>query len=100
MPFRTPASDPDRKLAEDFKRYLTFRPGAHLIHSGHADPRGSVAYNKGLTDRRVDVTLSTTGQKSTRRYPFNAKDFLALNNTKGGETDRQPTPAHRKKANP
>jgi hypothetical protein len=100
MPFRTPASDPDRKLAEDFKRYLTFRPGAHLILSGHADPRGSVAYNKGLTDRRVDVTLSTTGQKSTRRYPFNAKDFLALINTKGGETDRQPTPVHRKKANP
>jgi outer membrane protein OmpA-like peptidoglycan-associated protein len=154
------------KLAEDFKRYLTFRPDAHLILSGHADPRGSVEYNKGLTDRRVertksylvahgvpadhievrsfgeeqqlsaeqvkeqmaenpdltpedrqqmmnnlqvmvlannrrvDVTLSTTGQKSTRRYPFNAKDFLALINTKGGETDRPARPVHRKKANP
>lgn len=36
-------------------------------------------------NRRVDVTLSTTGQKSIRRYPFNAKDFLALISTKGGE---------------
>ena len=40
-------------------------------------------------NRRVDVTLSTTGQQSVRRYPFNAKDFLALISTKGGET-RQP----------
>jgi hypothetical protein len=34
-------------------------------------------------NRRVDVTLSTTGQQSTRRYPFNARDFLALINTSG-----------------
>jgi len=34
-------------------------------------------------NRRIDVTLSTTGQQSTRRYPFNARDFLALINTKG-----------------
>jgi len=39
-------------------------------------------------NRRVDVTLSTTGQQSIRRYPFNAKDFLALVSTKGGETKR------------
>jgi hypothetical protein len=36
-------------------------------------------------NRRVDVTLSTTGQESTRRYPFNAKDYLALISTKGVE---------------
>jgi hypothetical protein len=36
-------------------------------------------------NRRVDVTLSTTGQQSVRRYPFNAKDYLALVNTKDGE---------------
>jgi outer membrane protein OmpA-like peptidoglycan-associated protein len=35
-------------------------------------------------NRRVDVTLSGTGQQSIRRYPFNARDFLALINTKGG----------------
>jgi outer membrane protein OmpA-like peptidoglycan-associated protein len=44
-------------------------------------------------NRRVDVTLSTTGQQSTRRYPFNARDFLALINTKGVETHRPSRPA-------
>ena len=36
-------------------------------------------------NRRVDVTLSTTGEQSIRRYPFNAKDYLALISTAGGE---------------
>lgn len=138
-------------LAEDFKNYLKYRPDAHLILGGHADPRGSEEYNKSLTqrrvertenilvehgvpadhletqsfgkedqltadqikeqiaqnpdlspndrkqmldnlqvmvlanNRRVDVTLSTTGEQSVRRYPFNAKDYLALINPKGGE---------------
>ena len=140
-----------KALAGDFLNYLKYMPDAHLILSGHADPRGSVEYNKLLTERRVartksylvehgvpadhfelksfgkedqltaeqirqqmadnpdlsaderqrmmrnlqvlvlannrrvDVTLSTTGQQSVRRYPFNAKDFLALISTKGGE---------------
>jgi outer membrane protein OmpA-like peptidoglycan-associated protein len=139
-------------LAGDFKRYLTFRPEAHLILGGHADPRGSIAYNKTLTvrrvertkrflieqgvpassietrtfgkqenlssnqvrqlieenpdlsaqdrrkilsnlqvivlanNRRVDVSLSTTGQQSVRQYPFNAKDALTLISTKGEGT--------------
>jgi outer membrane protein OmpA-like peptidoglycan-associated protein len=143
-------------LAADFGSYLKYKPDAHLILSGHADPRGGPVYNKGLTDRRVgrtkdflvghgvpadhidtksfgeeeqltpdqikqqmadnpeltpeerqqlmknfsvlvlannrrvDVTLSTTGEQSVRRYPFNAKDFLALSSTKGGETKQPP----------
>jgi outer membrane protein OmpA-like peptidoglycan-associated protein len=36
-------------------------------------------------NRRVDVTLNTTGEQSTRLYPFNAKDFLSLISTKSGE---------------
>jgi len=138
-------------LAEDYKHYLKYKPDAHLILSGHADPRGSEEYNKRLTERRVertknflvehgvpadhfelksfgkeneltadqireqmadnpdlsheerqkmlrnlpvlvlannrrvDVSLSTTGQKSVRRYPFNAKDYLALISPKGVE---------------
>jgi outer membrane protein OmpA-like peptidoglycan-associated protein len=138
-------------LAQDFTKYVTYKPDAHLILGGHADERGSEEYNKGLTERRVertksflvehgvlataietrsfgkddnlsaeqvkelmaqdpdlspedrkqmmsnlkvmvlannrrvDVSLSTTGQQSTRRYPFNANDYLALINTKGGE---------------
>jgi outer membrane protein OmpA-like peptidoglycan-associated protein len=140
-----------KTLAADFKSYLKYKPDAHLILGGHADPRGSDEYNKALTqrrvdraknflvehgvpadhfetrsfgkddnltteqvkeqiaqnpeltpgdrqqmlnnlrvlvlanNRRVDVTLSTTGQQSVRGYPFNAKDYLALINTKGGE---------------
>jgi len=140
-----------KALAADFTNYLRYKPEAHLILGGHADPRGSEEYNKALTERRVgrtknflvehgvpadhidtrsfgkdanltteqvkeqiaenpdltpedrrqmlsnlqvlvlannrrvDVTLSTTGEQSTRRYPFNAKDYLALINTKGGE---------------
>ena len=138
-------------LAQDFTKYLTYKPDAHLILGGHADHRGSEEYNKGLTERRVDrtksfliehgvpadhidtrsfgkdenlteeqvkqlmdqdpdlspdernqmvshlsvlvmannrrvdVTLSTTGEQSVRRYPFNAKDYLALISTEGGE---------------
>jgi len=140
-----------KTLADDFTAYLKYSPDAHLILAGHADPRGSVEYNQGLTqrrvdraknflvdhgvpadhidtqslgkhdqltadqikalmaqdpnltpadrqqmlnnlpvmvlanNRRVDVTLSTTGQESTRLYPFNAKDFLALISTKAGK---------------
>jgi outer membrane protein OmpA-like peptidoglycan-associated protein len=138
-------------LSQDFTKYLTYKPDAHLILGGHADHRGSEEYNKGLTERRVDrtksfliehgvpadhietrsfgkdenlteeqvkqlmdqdpdlspdernqmlshlavlvmannrrvdVTLSTTGEQSVRRYPFNAKDYLALISTSGGE---------------
>jgi outer membrane protein OmpA-like peptidoglycan-associated protein len=31
-------------------------------------------------NRRVDITLSTTGQESARQYPFKAEDFPALVN--------------------
>jgi outer membrane protein OmpA-like peptidoglycan-associated protein/opacity protein-like surface antigen len=150
-------------LAADFKNYLKYKPDAHLILGGHADPRGSEEYNKGLTERRVgrtksflvehgvpedhietrsfgkddnlteeqvkeqiaqnpeltpddrqqmlnnlrvlvlannrrvDVTLSTTGQQSVRGYPFNAKDYLALISTKGGEKTRPAKPPAKKK---
>jgi outer membrane protein OmpA-like peptidoglycan-associated protein len=131
-------------LASDFKKYLGSKPDAHLLLSGHADHRGSAAYNQALSERRVartksflveqgvpeasietkafgkdqnlsdddvkgelstnseltseekarvlknivtirmasnrrvDVTLSTTGQTSTRQFPFNAEDALTL----------------------
>ena len=56
-------------------------------------------------NRRVDVTLSTTGQTSTRQYPFNAEDALNLINPKGTGTAKAKTgakkpgaPATKKKA--
>ena len=36
-------------------------------------------------NRRVDISLSTTGQQSVHRYPFNAKDAMALISEKGVE---------------
>lgn len=48
------------------------------------------------SNRRVDVTLSTTGQSSVRQFPFNAADSLTLI---GGRTPvKKPAPA--KKAAP
>jgi hypothetical protein len=41
-------------LATDFKTYLQSKPDAHLILEGHADIRGSDAYNQKLTERRVN----------------------------------------------
>ena len=148
-------------LAGDFKKYLAFKPDAHLILQGHADPRGGPEYNKKLSERRVertkaylvaqgisadaietqglgieepmtaeqvqqavdqeqnitasqkaqlkrnakvlalaqnrrvDVTLSTTGQTSVRQFPFNAEDALNLINPRGAAGTRK-APAKRK----
>ena len=131
-------------LAADFKKYLDFNPGAHLMLEGHADPRGRTEYDQALSerradrvksflveqgipesnidtkafgtrhalseaavkdavennpqlspedrqralrnmqtivlasDRRVDITLSTTGESSVRQLPLNAADALTL----------------------
>jgi outer membrane protein OmpA-like peptidoglycan-associated protein len=133
-----------RSIAEEFKKYLNYKSGAHLLLAGHADRRGPQAYNtplskrraelakqflveqgvpeasieiqafgkeKNLTsdqvkqlldedtqlsaekrqivmkkldnivlayNRRVDLTLSSTGQESARTYPFNTDDFARL----------------------
>jgi len=151
-------------LAADFQVYLKSKPDAHLILEGHADPRGSVAFNQALSERRVarvksflvehgvdgslietkalgdqhnltaeevrasvdanpqltteertrtirnmqtiilasnrrvDVTLSTTGEVSQRQFPFNAEDSLTLI---GGRTPvKKAAPAATKKAAP
>ncbi|HEY4739987.1 MAG TPA: OmpA family protein [Candidatus Acidoferrales bacterium] len=150
-------------LAADFSRYLTFKPDAHLILEGHADHRGSVEFNKDLTERRVDstkdflvghgipadhietralgkeqnldaaqvkqlieqnpdlsdaererieanlqvvvmannrrvdVSLNTTGQQSVRLYPFNAKDSLTLLSAGEVENKKSAKPLVKKK---
>jgi len=47
-------------------------------------------------NRRVDVTLSTTGEQSVRRFPFNAKDSLTLLSRGGpapaGTAAKKPAP--------
>ncbi len=155
------------ELAGDFKKYLAFKPDAHLILQGHADPRGGPEYNKKLSERRVertkaylvangvsadaietqglgeeqpmspeqvkqaidqdqnitaaqktqlsrnakvlalaqnrrvDVTLSTTGQTSVRQFPFNAEDALNLINPRGAPgTKKAPAKAAPKTTTP
>jgi hypothetical protein len=146
-------------LATDFKSYLAIKPDAHLMLTGHADPRGSVEYNQALTERRVnrakaflveqvpenvietsavgkeqqlsadavralveqnpdlsdadkkkvlhrlsvivlaqnrrvDVTLTNTGQQSVQLYPFNAADSMTLLSEKA-PTPKKKTPPRR-----
>lgn len=149
-------------LAADFQIYVKSKPDAHLILEGHADPRGGVAYNQKLSERRVarvkgflvehgisadvietkalgdqhnltadevkssvegnpqltkeerartlrnmrtillasnrrvDITLSGTGETSVRQFPFNAEDSLTLI---GGRTPvKKAAPATKKPA--
>ena len=150
-------------LGGDFEEYLQTHPDAHLILTGHADKRGSVAYNQALSERRVnrtkeflvsrgvpaanidvkalgdqhnltaeevkgsveqnpeltpeerarivknittilyasnrrvDITLSTTGQQSVRQFPFNAADSLTLIGGREG-AKKAPAPAKKKAA--
>jgi outer membrane protein OmpA-like peptidoglycan-associated protein len=70
FPYNLPtAADPqaglvpsqDRRLDEivtNFKEYLTVRPEAKLILGAHADVRGTVPYNKALSQRRADRVKS------------------------------------------
>lgn len=45
-------------VVADFKDYLPLRPEAKLILEAHADLRGSVAFNKALSQRRADLVKS------------------------------------------
>jgi outer membrane protein OmpA-like peptidoglycan-associated protein len=136
-------------IAEEFKKYLSFKSDAHLLLTGYADKRGPTAYNQHLSERRaqlakrflieqgvpegnietqafgnqnnltadqvkqlldrdadisaeargkivkrlgnivlaynrrVDFTLSSTGQESAQAYPFNTGDFAKLADRNG-----------------
>jgi len=50
------------------------------------------------SNRRVDITLSTTGQQSVREYPFNAADSLTLLKEEGSKKTARP--AAKRKAKP
>jgi outer membrane protein OmpA-like peptidoglycan-associated protein len=136
-------------IADEFKKYLTYKSDARLTLTGYADRRGPASYNKRLSkrraelakrflveqgvpevnidtqafgkeknltagdvrqllaedvslsdetrqnvikklgnivlayNRRVDLTLSTTGQESARVYPFHTNDFAPLADRNG-----------------
>jgi len=52
------------------------------------------------SNRRVDITLSTTGEQSVRRFPFNSRDALTLLSRGTREKPRTTAPAPKKKAPP
>jgi len=52
------------------------------------------------SNRRVDITLSTTGQQSIREYPFNAADALTLLQQKGIKKGRGSVPRREAKPMP
>lgn len=53
----------------------------------------NIATIRMASNRRVDVTLSTTGQTSVRQFPFNAEDALTLI---GGREKKAAAPAAKK----
>lgn len=50
------------------------------------------------SNRRVDVTLSTTGQTSVRQFPFNSTDALTLIGGREGEAKKVAKPTPRKRS--
>jgi len=50
------------------------------------------------SNRRVDLTLSTTGQTSVRQFPFNSTDALTLIGGREGEAKKPAKPAAKKPA--
>ncbi len=44
-----------KAVADAFKTYLTGKPDARLVLTGHADRRGPKAYNQALSERRAEL---------------------------------------------
>src|SRR4029077_17325691 len=64
-----------KTLAADFKSYLKYKPDAHLILGGHADPRGSEEYNKALTQRRVERAKNFLVEHGVPADHFETRSF-------------------------
>lgn len=67
-------------LANDFKKYLQAKPDAHLTLEGHADPRGSAAFNQALSERRVARVKSYLIEQGIPEADIETKAFGAQHN--------------------
>lgn len=67
-------------MATDFKKYLQAKPDAHLVLEGHADIRGSVAYNQALSERRVARVKSYLVEQGIPEANIETKAFGAQQN--------------------
>jgi outer membrane protein OmpA-like peptidoglycan-associated protein len=62
-------------LATDFKKYLEAKPDAHLTLEGHADMRGSAAFNQALSERRVARVKSFLIEQGVPEADIETKAF-------------------------
>jgi len=67
-------------LATDFKKYLQAKPDARLTLEGHADHRGSAAFNQVLTERRVARVKSFLVEQGVPESAIETKAFGAERN--------------------
>ena len=62
-------------LATDFKKYRDAKPDARLALEGHADHRGSAAFNQTLTERRVARVKSFLVEQGVPEAAIDTKAF-------------------------
>jgi outer membrane protein OmpA-like peptidoglycan-associated protein len=67
-------------LAADFKKYLEGKPDAKLTLEGHADHRGSAAFNQALTERRVARVKSFLVEQGVPEADIQTQAFGAERN--------------------
>ncbi|HYM78692.1 MAG TPA: OmpA family protein [Candidatus Dormibacteraeota bacterium] len=67
-------------LASDFKKYREAKPDAHLVLEGHADMRGSAAFNQALSERRVARVKSYLIEQGVPEADIETKAFGAQHN--------------------
>jgi len=67
-------------LATDFRKYLEAKPDAHLVLEGHADVRGSAAFNQALSERRVARVKSFLVEQGVPEADIETKAFGAQHN--------------------
>ena len=67
-------------MATDFKKYLEAKPDTHLTLEGHADHRGTPAFNQALTERRVARVKRFLVEQGVPESALDTKAFGAENN--------------------
>jgi outer membrane protein OmpA-like peptidoglycan-associated protein len=67
-------------MATDFKKYLQAKPDTHLTLEGHADHRGTPAFNQALTERRVARVKSFLVEQGVPESSIDTKAFGAEQN--------------------
>jgi hypothetical protein len=90
--------DEDNLTPEQVKKLVDNNP--ELSNDERRKIEGNLHVIVWANNRRVDVSLNTTGQQSVRQYPFNAKDSLTLLSPSGGEAAKHAKAQKKKTATP